>query len=167
MTTQPTPDHCIVPMRVLDMPAIHFFYVTNQPTAQSNLDRDLDLLLDSLYQAKAQANLTQVGPDIVRYYKVESGEPELYCMEVGMAVEANTPPAGAAQVKVLPAYRCAAVLLWGGLKYITEAYNVLMQSMKEAGLEHLGDTREVNYAFEAPFSPNNLMGIYMGIEQVK
>ncbi len=114
MTTQPAPEHFIAPMRVLDMPAIHFFYVTNQPTAKSNLDRDLDLLLDSLYQAKTQANLTQVGPDIVRYYKVESGELELYCMEVGIAVEAKTPPAG------------AAVLLWGRLGNITQAYNVLM-----------------------------------------
>jgi effector-binding domain-containing protein len=150
-------------MRVLELPAITFFYVSNQPTAKTNLDRDLDLLLESLYQAKPQANLTQVGPDITRYYQAEGGEPDQYWMEVGIAVEANTPPAGEARVKVLPAYRCAAVLLWGGLGNITEAYNVLMQSMKEAGLAHTGDTREINYAFEAPFSPNNLMGIYMGI----
>ena len=163
MTTLPASDYFIAPMRVLDMPAINFFYVANQPTAQSNLDRDLDLLLDSLYQAKAQANLAQVGPDIVRYYKVESGEPDLTCMEVGIAVKTNTLPAGAAQVKVLPAYRCAAVLLWGGLGHITDAYNILMQSMKEAGLAHPGDTREIHYAFETPSSPNNLMGIYMGI----
>jgi effector-binding domain-containing protein len=55
------------------------------------------------------------------------------------------------------------VLLWGSLGHIVQAYETLSQAMKEAGLQHTGEVRECTYSFESPDSPNNLMGIYMGI----
>ena len=166
MESQATPEFVISQMRVQTMPEITFFYVTNQPTPFANLDRDLDSLLDSLYAAKAQANLGEAGPDITRYYKVNAsvhaGEPDLYLMEIGIPVKPGTQPAGAAQVKILPPYPCASLLLWGSLAHIVEAYAALQKGMQEAGLEHTGECQEWNYYFWGVESPHNLMGITMG-----
>ena len=151
-------------MRVLNMPEITFYYVTSQPTAFENLDSVLDPLLEGLYQARSQASITESGPDIVRYYKASGAESELYIMEVGISVKPETQPVGRAYVKRLPPYSCVGVLLWGSLAHIKQAYETLIQTMKEAGLEHTGEVRECTYSFESPYSPNNLMGILMGID---
>jgi effector-binding domain-containing protein len=162
MDTQVTQDFQISQVRMLDMPEIPFFYVTSQPIAFANLDQVLDPLLEGLYEARRLAPITEAGPDIVRYYPVgdESG---LYFMEVGISVKPGTRPAGGAQVKTLPPYRCAGVLLWGSLAHVVQTYGALSQAMNEAGLQHTGEVRECTYSFESPDSPNNLMGIYMGI----
>lgn len=161
-----SPDHFITPLRQLVLPEIHFFHVANQPTGFANLDRDLDILLDSLYAAKALANLGEMGPDITRYYPVEdpAGGPGLYRMEVGIAVKPDVQPAGAAAIKILPAYACAGVLLWGGLPHLGEAYTALKQAIETEGIRTTSETREITYSFEAVDSPNNLMGIYMQIQ---
>jgi hypothetical protein len=122
--------------------------------------------LDSLHAAKAQANLGEKGPDITRYYKVangQAGEPDLTLMEVGIPVKPGTQPAGAAQVKTLPPYRCAGLLLWGSLAHIVAAYESLQKAMQAAGLQHTGECQEWNYYFWSVESPHNLMGLYMGI----
>ncbi len=149
------------PARELTLPAIPFFYGSSEPVPFGDLDRQLDLLLDRLYQAKGAVGLAQVGPDITRYFITDDGS-GLYIMEVGMAVTPETLPAGEALVKVLPPFHCAGVLLWGGLDHAAQAYEALKRGMNERGLSPCGETREVNYAFEAVFSPNNLMGIYQG-----
>jgi effector-binding domain-containing protein len=168
MIQQATPEFLISAMRLLTMPEITFFYVTNQPTAFANLDRDLDLLLDSLYAAKTQAGIAEAGPDITRYYKADNGthigKPDLYLMEVGIPVKPGTPPAGEAHIKTLPPYHCAGLLLWGSLvPHITQAYDTLKQNIQSAGLKPTGECREWNYRFESVDSPNNLLGLYMGI----
>jgi effector-binding domain-containing protein len=161
---QASPEFVIGQMRVLTMREMTFFYVTNQPTAFANLEGDLDPLLASLYAAKAQANIAQAGPDIVRYYRtVDSGEPDLWLMEVGIPVQPGTRPAGGALVKTLPPYHCAALLLWGSLAHIAQAYGTLRGAIEEAGLEHTGECREWNYWFESVDSPRNLLGLYMGV----
>ena len=155
-------------MRVLTIREMMFFHVASQPVPFANLDQVLDPLLDSLYRARTEARITDAGPDIVRYYKTSTAADgtDLFLMEVGIPVKPGTPPAGAAQVKTLPPYRCAALLLWGSLAHIVEAYTALSQAMKQAGLEHTGECQEWNYFFEAPDSPRNLIAIYMGIRQV-
>lgn len=169
MQTEPIPQFLISQMRMLTMPAMTFFYVTNQPTAFANLEADLDPLLESLYEAKTLAHLTGAGPDIVRYYPVKSGgqpgETNLFVMEVGIAVQPGTSPAGKAQIQELPSYACAGILLWGGLTHVGEAYKVLQQTIQAAGLKPAGETREWTYWFEKVDSPNNLMGIYMQVRQ--
>lgn len=162
---QATSEFVIGPMRVLTQSEMTFFYVTNQPTAFANLDRDLDPLLESLYAAKAQAGIAEAGPDIVRYYRAgdSAGEPDAFLMEVGIPVKPGTCPAGEAQVRMLPPYRCAGLLLWGSLAHIGQSYEALMQAIKEAGLETTGECREWNYWFESGDSPNNLMGLYMAV----
>ena len=162
MEAQATPEFVISQMRVQTMREITFFYVTNQPVPFTDLDKALDPMLESLYAAKAQANLGEAGPDIVRYHKVD--EPDLWLMEVGIPVKAGTQPAGAAQVKTLPPYRCAGLLLWGSLAHIVPAYDALKKAMQEAGLEHSGENQEWTYYFESGESPHNLMGIYMGVK---
>lgn len=121
-------------------------------------------MLDSLYAAKAQAGLSQAGPDMTRYYKAGHVASDLYMMEIGIPVKPGTQPAGAAQVKVLPPYHCAGLLLWGSLAHIGPAYETLKKAIQEAGLEHTGENREWVYYFESGESPHNLMGIYMGVK---
>ena len=166
------PEFVISKMRVLTMPEMTFFYVTNQPTAFANLDRDLDPLLASLDAAKTQANIAEAQPGIVRYYRVKAdpgkassgaGAPDLWLMEVGIPVKPGTPPAGDALVKALPPYHCAALLLWGSLAHIGDAYSTLKQAIAEAGLENIGECQEWTYWFESVDSPRNLMGLYMEV----
>jgi hypothetical protein len=162
MDAQTPQDFVISPMRVLTLPEISFFHAASQPVAFSQLDQVLDPLLDALYEARRLAAICESGPDIVRYYRAD-GETGLYIMEAGIAVAPGTLPAGKAQVKTLPPYGCAGVLLWGSLAHITQAYTALSGSMQAAGLQHTGEVRESTYSFESPVSPNNLMGIYMAI----
>ena len=168
MTIQSLPEFLISQARLMTMPEITFFYVTNQPTAFANLDRDLDPLLASIYEAKAKANIAEAGPDITRYYisnpGAPEGEPPLYRMEVGIPVKPGMLPAGAAQVMRLPPYHCMGVMLWGSLAHVAQAYEALGQAVQQAGLERGTETREWNYWFEAPDSPNNIMGIYMEVK---
>lgn len=153
----------ISPMRVLELPAMTFFYVTSQPIAFDKLDEVLDPLIDGLYDARRLGRIAESGPDIVRYYRAGGNDDRLYLMEVGISVKPEALPAGSAQVKTLPPYPCAGVLLWGSLAHIGQAYEALSQAMKAAGLQHNGEVRECTYYFESPVSPNNLMGIYMGV----
>jgi effector-binding domain-containing protein len=163
METKNTQDFMISQMRVLDLPEMNFFYATSQPVVFEKLDEVLDPLLDGLYEARRLASITEPGPDIVRYYRAGGAESNLYYMEVGISVKPETQPVGAAMVKKLPIYPCAGVLLWGSLAHIVQAYDSLKQAMQEAGLQHTGEVRESTYYFESPVSPNNLMGIFMGI----
>lgn len=160
METPAAQDFLISQMRILRLPEMHFFYVTSQPIAFDRLDEVLDPLIDELYAARRLASIIDPGPDMVRYYR--AGDPGgLYIMEVGIAVKPETRPTGGAQVKLLPPYSCAGLLLWGSLAHIGEAYQALTRAMQEAGVQHKGEVRECTYAFESPVSPNNLMGIYM------
>jgi effector-binding domain-containing protein len=167
MELQASPEFLIGQMRVLTMREMTFFYVTNQPTPFANLDRDFDTLLDKLCEAQAQANIPEAGPEITRYYKVDTGahpgEPDLYLMEVGVSVKSGTLPAGEAQVKTLPPYHCAALVHWGSLVHIRQAYGSLTQAVKEAGLERTGECREWNFYFESGESPNDLIGLFMEV----
>lgn len=52
-------------------------------------------------------------------------------MEIGVPVKPGTLPAGEAKIEVLPPYRCAALLLWGGMAYMAEAYGALKKAMQE------------------------------------
>jgi hypothetical protein len=167
MEPQTTPEFLITQMRVLTMKEMTFFYVTAQPVPFDRLDESLDALLSSLYIAKAQTHLTEAGPDIVRYYPAGTDRPGLFVMEVGVLVKPGTEPAGEAQVKLLPPYRCASLLLWGGpVAHIGQTYETLSQAIQTAGLERTGECREYTYWFESVDSPNNLMGIYMGLESL-
>lgn len=148
-------------MRVLTMREITFFHVSSQPIPFSDLDTVLDPLLDSLYRAKAQANLIDGGPDVTRYYRINGSD--LYQMEVGVSVKPTTLPAGEAKIKTLAPLRCAGLLLWGSLAHIAQAYAALTSAMKDAGLQHTGECQEWNYYFESVDSRHNLIGIHMAI----
>ena len=163
MDPKATPEFVIGPMRVLTTREMSFFYVANKPTPFANLDRDLDPLLSSLYAAKALAGLGEAGPDIVRYYRVDAGDPGQYRMEVGIPVRPETQPAGEAQMKTLPPYHCAGLLLWGSLAHIVQTYETLTQAVQAAGLETTGECREWTYWFESPDSPTNLMAVFMEV----
>ena len=155
------PGYLIGQMRVQTMREETFFHVTSQPTAMSGLDKELDLLMPQLEAAKAEAGIAQAGPVVIRYFP--TGEADTYVMEVGVPVTAGTPAAGAAQVKTLPPYHCASLLYWGSLEHIGEAYEALSGAIKEAGLEQSGEGREWYYHFEGDGSPNNVIGLHMGI----
>ncbi|MHB1354568.1 MAG: hypothetical protein ACYCZF_01170 [Anaerolineae bacterium] len=154
-------------MRVLTMDEQLYFYITNTPTSMSELDKDLDLMIPKLETAQALAGIAQVGPVIIGYHPVKSeidtSKPLLYVMEIGVPIKPGTKPAGEALLKTLPPFHCAALLYWGSLAHITEAYGALSQAVKEAGLEPLGEGREWHYHFEGDTSPNNVLGLHMEI----
>ena len=164
MSYPAVPEYVISQMRRLTMPEMTYFYVTNRPTPFAKLDQDLDPLIESLHAAIAQAHLAEVGPDLLRYYPApegHSGKSELFLMELGVSVKPDTLPAGEAKVKVLPPFPCAALLLWGGMTHMAEAYGTLKRAMQEAGLESVGESRERYYHIEGGDSPHNVIGIYL------
>jgi effector-binding domain-containing protein len=154
-------DYLIGQVRVQTMSEQPFFYVACLPTPMAALDEELERLMPLLEVAKAQAHVGGGAPVITRYFPTD--KPDTYLMEVGIPVKAGTKPAGAAQVKTLPPYRCASLLYWGSLEHIQEAYGALMQAIKEAGLEQTGEGREWYYHFEGDASPNNVIGLHMEI----
>jgi effector-binding domain-containing protein len=162
-----TPDFLISQVRVQTMREETFFYVACAPTPMAGLDKELDRMMPQLEAARAAAGIAHIGAVVIRYYKV--GEPDIadelhpYVMEAGVPVRAGTQAAGEAQVKTLPPYRCASLLSWGSLEHIGQAYETLMQAIKEAGLEQTGEGREWHYHFEGDASPNNVIGLHMGI----
>jgi effector-binding domain-containing protein len=156
-----TPEFLISEMRVLTMREETFFYVVGQPTAMAGLDGELDALIPKLEATQAAAGIAQAGPVVVRYFWVSA--PDIYLMELGVPVKVGTQAAGEAQVKSLPPFRCASLLYWGSLEHINEPYARLMQAIQEAGLEHTGDNREWHYHFEGDTSPNNVIGLQMGV----
>jgi effector-binding domain-containing protein len=84
-------------------------------------------------------------------------------MEVGVPVKAETQPAGKAEVKTLPPFHCASLLYWGSLEHIGQAYEKLIQAIKEAGLERTGEGREWHYHFRGDASPDNVIGLHLEI----
>lgn len=138
-----------------------FFHVTSQPMPINELDQELDALMPRLQAAQAAAGIAGMGPVVIRYFR--SGEADTYVMEAGVPVKAGTPAAGAAQVKTLPPYRCASLLYWGSLEQIGQAYETLNRAIQDAGLERSGEGREWYYHFEGDGSPNNVIGLHMGI----
>ena len=161
MDLQTTPEFLIGQMRVQTMREETFFYVACAPTAMAGLDQELDLLIPKLEAAQAAAGIAHAGPVVIRYFG--TGEPDTWVMEVGVPVKTGTQAAGEAQVKTLPPFRCAALLYWGSLEHISEPYAKLMQAIQEAGLEQTGENREWHYHFEGDVSPNNVIGLHMGI----
>jgi effector-binding domain-containing protein len=167
METLSTPDILIGQMRVITMAEQVFFYVSNQPTAMSELDRDLDVMMPKLQAAKVEAGISEAGPIVIRYCPVkkenDADETVLYLMEIGIPVTPGTKPAGEALLKMLPPFRCAALLYWGSLAHIGEAYGALAGAITKAGLSQTGEGREWHYHFAGDTSPNNVLGLHMGI----
>ncbi len=165
MSYQAVPEYVISQMRKLTIPEMTYFYVSNQPTPFSELDKDLDPLIEILHAAIAQTNLAEVGPDLLRYYPIpveaSAGRSDLFLMEIGVPVKPGSLPAGEAKIKVLPPYPCAALLLWGGMTHTPEAYRTLKKAMQEAGLKSVGECREWYYRVESFDSPHNLIGFFM------
>jgi effector-binding domain-containing protein len=156
-----TPDFLITQMRVQTMREETFFCVACAPTPMAGLDKELDRMMPQLEAARAAAGIAHIGAVVIRYYKVD--EPDIYVMEAGVPVRAGTQAAVEAQVKTLPSYRCASLLSWGSLEHIGLAYETLVQAIQEAGLEQTGEGREWHYHFEGDASPNNVIGLHMGI----
>ena len=154
-------DYLISQMRVLTLREQPFFYVTCPPTPMHALDEELSRMMPRLEAAQEEAHITGDAPVIVRYFP--TGEADLYVMETGVPVKPGTQPTGKAQVKTLPPYRCAALLYWGSLEHIGEAYGALNQAIKDAGLEQTGEGQEWYYHFEGDASPNNVIGLHMEI----
>ena len=154
-------DYHISPMRVLTMREQPFFYVACPPTPMAALDDKLEDLMPLLEAAQAEAHVGDGAPVITRYFP--TNDPNIYVMEVGVPVKPDAQPVGEAQVKTLPSYRCAAVLYWGSLEHIGEAYGALTQAVKDAGLELTGEGQEWYYHFEGDNSPNNVIGLHMEI----
>ena len=155
-------EYLIGQMRVQTLREQSFFYVACPPTAMARLDEELNRLMPLLETAQAEAHVGDGAPVILRYFP--TGEPDIYVMEVGIPVKAGVQPAGEAQVKTLPPYRCASLLYWGSLEHIGEAYGALTQAIKDAGLEQTGEGREWYYHFEGDASPNNVIGLHMEIQ---
>lgn len=159
MTTQA--EYLIGLMRVQTMAEQPFFYVACPPITMDRLDEELNRLMPRLEAAQAEAHVGDGAPVIISYYPAgDSGE---FSMEVGIPVKAGAQPAGEAQVKILTPYRCASLLYWGSLEHIKEAYDVLMQAIKDAGLEQTGKGREWYYHFEGDASPDNVIGLHIEV----
>ena len=149
-------DSVLTPMRVLDVNEEHLFAVTAEAPFEK-LDEALGRLIPLLDAARAEAGLQGAHLMVFRYLPAETEG--LWRMDVGVQV---TPfdwvrPAGEARIVTLPAVRCASIVQWGPTLGIVEAYDVLSEAMKAAGLEGTGEAREWNLHFQGDDSPDTVM----------
>ncbi|MCU0522078.1 MAG: GyrI-like domain-containing protein, partial [Anaerolineae bacterium] len=147
-------DHAIGETRIMTVPEVRYFRVTvNAPF--DKLDEVLDPLIVKLEQAQGAAGIAALGPVIVRYF--QTGEPGMHRMDIGVPVRDDVAAAGDAEIEVLPSIRCGALLFWGSLAYIGDAYGALIKGIAEAGLTNRGEGREWHLHFEGDTSPNNVI----------
>ena len=150
----PSPDHAIGETRILTVREVRYFRVTVNALFDK-LDEVLDPLIVKLEQAQAAAGIAALGPVIIRYYP--TGEPSIYRMDIGVPVKDDVAAAGDAEIEVLPSIRCAALLVWGSLAYIGDAYGALNKGIADAGLVNRGEGREWHLHFEGDASSNNVI----------
>ncbi len=74
---------------------------------------------------------------IIRYFEV--GEPRVFRMDAGVPVDDDVAAAGEAEIEVIPPIRCAALLFWGSLAHIGNAYKALNKAIAGAGLKNRGE----------------------------
>jgi len=147
-------DHLIGEVRFLTAPEVRFFRTTVSAPLD-RLDDVLDPLMARLDEAKAAAGIARLGPVIIRYFEV--GEPRVFRMDAGVPVGDDVAAAGEAEIEVIPPIRCAALLFWGSLAYIGDAYGVLNKAIAGAGLKNRGEGREWHLHFESDTSPHNII----------
>ena len=146
----------------MTVPEVRYFRVTvNAPF--DKLDEALDPLIVELEQAQAAAGIAALGPVIVRYF--QTGEPGMYRMDIGVPVKADVTAAGDAEMEVLPSIRCGALLFWGSLAYIGDAYGALNKGIADAGLVNRGEGREWHLHFEGDTSANNVILLQLEVAE--
>ena len=165
-------DYMIGSMRMLTLPECTLLCVRSEPTPFAELGAVFVPLIKATFVAQETARLYVPGPLIVRYYLADPDQQHdgLYTMEVGFQAPAGTPaqePVRMAQeparILMVPSLRGAALLLWGSLAHMLEAYDALERAVAATGLEPTGEYREMHYWFEGDDSPRNLFGLYMGV----
>jgi len=154
-------DFVIGKLRVLTTSELRFFHVACEPTPMANLDPELNRLMPLLESAQVEAGIAAAGTVVTRYYPVEDSD--LYVLEVGVPVKPEVLPAGEAKIKTLAPLRCAALLYWGSLEHIGDAYGALIGALREAGMVNRGEGREWYYHFEGDVSPHNVIELQLEV----
>ena len=147
-------DYVIGAVRLLDTSAVRLFHVTTEAPA-SKLDDELAGMTPRLEAAKAAAGIAAAGPVVVRYF--ETADPGIYRMDVGVPVAEGIAPAAGARVEMLPGFHCAAVLYWGSVGHVSDAYNALGEAIAACGLVRAPEGREWYLHFEGDASPHNVI----------
>lgn len=147
-------------MRVQTMPGVPFFFVRAE-TTMDGLGEAIDRLMPLLLAERNQGGVTTAGPVVIRY--LGEGMTRSFVLEAGFPVAEGTQPAGEAQVVTLPPFRCASLLYSGGLDHLSDAYDLLMEGIEDAGLQHVEEAREWYLHFEGDDSPNNVTLIQLKV----
>ncbi|MFL7811278.1 MAG: GyrI-like domain-containing protein [Anaerolineae bacterium] len=140
-------------MRVQNMPGMPFFFVCTE-TTMDGLSEAIDRLMPLLVAARDEGGVTTMGPLVMRYLGESMGG--AFRLEAGYPVAKGTQPAGEAQVATLPPFPCASLLYSGGMDHLSDAYDLLMEAIEDAGLQHVEEAREWYLYFEEDDSPNNV-----------
>ncbi|MEN9934032.1 MAG: hypothetical protein RLZZ387_611 [Chloroflexota bacterium] len=75
----------------------------------------------------------------------------------------GTTPAAEAQVKAVPALRCASLILCGGFQYLGRCYQTLVTAQETGGQRGTGESREHYLYFERDDSPGNITWVLFGV----
>ena len=147
------------PMRVLELPACDVLYVSTQ-TTMPEMATAIKHAIDQVSAIRDGERVATIGGLILRYYGEERGT---FTLEAAFQVAGDAPEIVAEHVKRLPHFRCATLLLCGGLEHFPAAYDALGRQMAEAGLTGTGECREWYFQFDGDTSPNNVIRIALGI----
>jgi effector-binding domain-containing protein len=147
-------------MRVQTMPSTPFFFVRTE-TTMDGLSEAIDRVMPLLVSAREEGGVTIAGPLVMRYLGESMGG--AFRLEAGYPVAEGTQPAGEAQVATLPPFSCASLLYSGGMDHLSDAYDLLMEAIQDAGLQHVEEAREWCLYFEEDDSPNNVTLIQLKI----
>lgn len=157
------PDFVVSELRVQEFPAKNYLYLAHQTT----LAQIGPVIQESMQQFEQviRQNQAQVEGAPIFVYKGATGEMDKpFELHIGFPVAEGTTAEGDMKVRMLEKFRCATVLYSGGVKDIGQAYGKIFADIQQAGLEPIGESREMHLYWESPESTNNVALIMVGVK---
>jgi effector-binding domain-containing protein len=152
----PDTEPSIGPMRVRQLPAFDFVYVT-RTTTRLGLARLADAEMAKLMETLKTHNIQPSGGAVFIYHNATGDPNQQISIDMGIQIRdvANAPDGY--QLKHVDSVHCATVLYGGSLTGLRQAYRELFTSLATRDLISTGETREYFLAWDQGQSANNVI----------
>lgn len=155
--------HVVSDVRVQTLKGMTYLYAEMQATFDQ-IPQLAGKTLGQLDPAVKQANVQVGGGPLFIYHGIGDDMSKPFKLQIGYPVADDTRAVAGFQLKKLPDFRCATVILSGSLGDMGEAYDKVWKASIAAGMKPTGETREAYLYWEGPDSSNNVIFIQIGIQ---
>ena len=148
----------IGPMRLRELPAFGYLYVTRNTTLNT-IGPTVDAKIAKLLAAMKANGIGPVGPPVLIYHNMTGDPNQKFDLDIGMEVaDSAVAPAGYKLAHKAAAH-CATVLFGGSVADLGQAYKELFTNLSTRDLIPTGETREYYLTWDGGQSPNNVIWI--------